>query len=107
MSKYVYVVREGMTGGYLPDSLTFFARKREAQAYMVDRANQLRDEDMRVLGSARKGWYDYTPRDASEYHLGNSIALNTVNSNMYGVNIQDEDFSTIDDLVQYLNDHYA
>jgi hypothetical protein len=95
MSKYIYVVREGLNGGYLPDSLTFFARKREAQAYMVDRANQLRDEDMRVLGSARKGWYDYTPRDASEYHLGNSIILDTVNSNM------------IDDLVQYLNDHYA
>lgn len=104
--KTVHVVREGMQGGYMPDSLAFFATKSGARAYMVDQAKNARAEGMKVYGSAQDGYYSIQDPDASIYHTGNSIVLDSINADMYVTNIPAE-VKTMDDLVQYLNDHYS
>lgn len=105
-SKTVYVVRQGMNGGYMSDSLAFFATKRDAQGYMINLKYEALDEDYKVTGSARDGWYALMPSDSSENTLGNSIILDSVNADMYRANLSAQ-FETMDELVDHLNQHYS
>lgn len=109
-SKYgtrtVYVVREGMQGGYMPNALSFFASKRAAMGYMVNLKQSALDDGYTVSGSARDGYYELMPSDASDYTLGDCIVLDSVNAGMYDVNL-DAEFSSFGDLIQHLNDNFS
>lgn len=58
MTRKHYHVLSGLTGGYLPNSNDVCATRREAEASARWLASTFRDDETRVSGSARDGWYN-------------------------------------------------
>lgn len=96
----LYVVFEGLQGGYLPNVVSYFSTKTGAMDYMVWRARDARDNGYKVCGAAQDGWYaigeheeitlDYAPIDSFVSDLA-----------AVGIDASGWDLET---LIQYLND---
>ena len=84
-NKRVYVVVEGMEGGYLPNVASYFRTKSAAQSYMTDQTVNARDQGYTVKGSARSGLYTLTPEDASENALDDLIELSETTLGALGI----------------------
>lgn len=102
----IWIVREQMQGGYMPDSISFSATKQSAFDNMRFLKQTALDEDYKVSGSLKEGYYSLMPKDASEYTLGRSIVLQSASASIYLANIK-QAFETKDDLADYLNNHYS
>jgi hypothetical protein len=61
----VYAVRDGLQGGYMPSSVTYFTNKRDARAYCADTVRELRWDEYTVIGCFDTG-YSYGFSDASD-----------------------------------------
>lgn len=55
----VYVIFEGLCGGYLPNNVEYYRDKATMLRRMVDIARDLRDSGCLVSGNARTGGYLY------------------------------------------------
>ena len=53
-----YHVLSGLTGGYMPNTNEMCATRKEAEASARWLAQSMRDQDIKVSGSASAGWYD-------------------------------------------------
>ena len=71
----VYCVQEGMEGGYMPSSVSYFATKTDARAYMVDRARSARSDGYIVHGSAKDGQYTLHQPGRSSHSLCEIITM--------------------------------
>jgi hypothetical protein len=98
----IYIVHEGLTGGYLPDQSSYFSTKREALSYMRDRANDARNNGYRVSGSASRGYYDLSDPEKSEHAMPEYIEFSQQDSEFFASNI-DQPFNSKDELIDYLN----
>lgn len=66
MAVNVYVLEEGLSGGYLPDNVEYYTSKATLFRRMADIARDLRSEGYRVEGSAEVG-YTYKRADQDWY----------------------------------------
>lgn len=64
----VYAVFEGLSGGYLPNTVEYFTSKGEALRRMADIARELREEGHTVEGNAQTGYvYRHADQDWMPY----------------------------------------
>jgi uncharacterized protein YebE (UPF0316 family) len=61
------------TPGYLPEDSAYFRSVVNARSYMLELANQLREEGYRVSGNKRDGYYGEDPEKM--YDLGRIIEM--------------------------------
>lgn len=62
----IWIVNEGLQGGYLPNVSSAFETKAAALDYMRDRAASAREDGYTVTGSARAGWYSLNDNESIE-----------------------------------------
>lgn len=51
-----YVIRQGLTGCYMPDNVAYFTRKSDALQYAASLARECRDDGYIVNGTAKYGY---------------------------------------------------
>lgn len=57
MQKHYHVL-SGLTGGYIPNTNDYCKTRRDAEASARWLAQRMRDDEIKVSGSASAGWYD-------------------------------------------------
>jgi hypothetical protein len=76
-----YAITVGMEGGYLPDACYHVRTRKEAEVCAVEEANQFREDidgGYIVKGSARKGGYRVSERDAGVHTLDTLILISEI-----------------------------
>ena len=106
MFRKIWIVQEGLAGGYMPNNLSFFATKHEAQSYMLNRKESAIDEGYTVTGSAKDGYYSLMPDGASEYNCGESITLDYELAGSYVPGWVNK-YDSFAELIQDMNDFYV
>jgi len=52
-----YCVKQGLTGGYMPDGVSYFTNKKEAMSYAAYLARDCRESGYEISGNAWDGYY--------------------------------------------------